>query len=391
VKILRVISRLNVGGPARHVVVLDGGLRARGHDTLLLHGTVGEHEGTLEHLATESALPAVRIPALGRRVSPLSDLRAFAVVLRTIFREAPDVVHTHTTKAGVIGRVSGVLFNATRPRSRRCVIVHTFHGHVLEGYFSSPVNRLVRVTERWLGRVTDRIVAISPGQREDLVSRYRVAPAARTVVVPLGLDLRYLQDDAAHSLRSTLGVDEHAIVFGFVGRMVPIKDLPTLVRAFALVLTTLPQCVLVIAGDGPSRPELERLLAETATASHARLLGWREDLGAVYATMDICVLSSRNEGTPVAVIEAMAAGRPVVSTRVGGVPDIVEDNQSGLLVAPGDAGALAAAMGRLARDADLRSRLGARGRDLALARFGHERLVEEIGRLYASALREKRG
>ena len=384
------IARLNVGGPARHVVLLDRGLRARGHQTLLVHGTIGDGEASLERLAVESGVPTLKIAELGRRVSPLDDARALVRLVRTIFRESPDVVHTHTAKAGTLGRLAALAFNATRGRRRRCVVVHTFHGHVLDGYFGPVVNRLVRGAERALARATDRIVTISPAQRDEIVGRFGVGRSGTTVVVPLGLDLQPFLDGGAPSLRHDLGIDHRAIVFGYVGRMVPIKDLPTLVLAFARLLETIPDAYLLMTGDGPVRPAVERLIAERGLGDRIRLLGWREDLASVYATIDVCVIASRNEGTPVAVIEAMAAGRPVVATSVGGVPDIVEDGETGILVPPGDVEALAGAMARLARDPAERSRMGEQGRR-RVARYGYERLVDDIDRLYREALAEKRG
>src|SRR5436190_20353370 len=161
-KILRIIARLNVGGPARHVVLLDRGLRNRGHDTRLVPGSLAPSEASLEHLAVDYVLPTTHIRELGRRVSPLGDLRAFTKLLRLVFREAPDVVHTHTAKAGTLGRLAAGLFNITRTRRRRCLVVHTFHGHVLTGYFGPATNVAVRLAERTLARVTDRVVTISP-------------------------------------------------------------------------------------------------------------------------------------------------------------------------------------------------------------------------------------
>ncbi len=187
-RVLRAIARLNVGGPARHVVLLDRGLRARGHETLLVHGTVGEDEASLEHLAVELGVPTRKVADLGRRVSPLGDARAFVRLLRAIFREQPDIVHTHTAKAGALGRLAALAFNATRSRRRRCVVVHTYHGHVFEGYFGPAGSWLVRSAERLLAHATDWIITISPAQRQAIVERFGVGRPERTVVVPLGLD-----------------------------------------------------------------------------------------------------------------------------------------------------------------------------------------------------------
>jgi glycosyltransferase involved in cell wall biosynthesis len=392
-KIVRVIARLNVGGPARHVVLLDRGLRARGHDTLLVHGSIDSGEASLEHLANASGLRTLKIPELGRSISPLSDVRAFLQLARTIFREAPDVVHTHTAKAGTLGRLAALAFNATRSRRRRCIIVHTFHGHVLSGYFGRAGNALVRLTERILGAASDRVIAISPRQQRELVDRFRVAPEARTAVVPLGLDLAALlaQGADAPSLRRELQIDADAIVIGYVGRFVPIKNIAAIVLAFAAASPHETNMWLLLAGDGPMRAEIESQAARCGVAERVRFLGWTEDLPALYATLDICALSSLNEGTPVAIIEAMAASRAVVSTAVGGVADVIDDGRTGLLVESGDVNALAAALRRLAANRTERLTLGAEARRDAARRFSSERLVDDIDRLYCEALVQKRG
>ena len=391
-RILRVIARLNVGGPARHVVLLDRGLRGRGHDTRLVHGSLAPFEASLEHLAVESGLPTTYIRELGRRVSPISDLRAFARLLRLVFREAPDVIHTHTAKAGTLGRMAACVFNVTRARSRRCLVVHTYHGHVLTGYFSPAANVAVRQVERALARITDRVVTISPAQRDDIVTRFRIAPAGRTTMVPLGLDLDGLArlDPRAPNLRRAFGIPEGTLVVGCVGRFVAIKDLATLVRAFARVATERPDAVLLLAGDGPLRADIEAIVAGLSLQKQVYFAGWIDDLPPLYATIDICALSSLNEGTPVALIEAMAAAKAVVATRVGGVADVVEHEHTGLLVPPGDPDALADRIVRLAADPGERSRMGAAARQAVLYRFSHERLVDDIDRLYAAALAQKR-
>jgi glycosyltransferase involved in cell wall biosynthesis len=392
VKILRVIARLNVGGPARHVVLLDRGLRARGHETLLVHGSIDPGEASLEHLAQTGGLRTLKIPDLGRSISPLSDVRAFLQLARTIFREAPDVVHTHTAKAGTLGRLAALAFNATRSRRRRCVLVHTFHGHVLSGYFGRVGNVLARLAEGTLGAATDRTIAISPRQRHELVDRFRVASDARTVVVPLGLDLQPLLEQTADApnLRGELQIGDQDVVVGYVGRFVPIKNIALLVRAFAAASSSQKNMWLLLAGDGPLRAELESLADHCGIRDRVRFLGWTENLGALYATLDVCALSSLNEGTPVAIIEAMAASKAVVATAVGGVADIVDEGRTGLLVESADVDALAAALRRLASNPAERLALGAAARHEVARRFSSERLVEDVDHLYQEALAEKR-
>jgi glycosyltransferase involved in cell wall biosynthesis len=393
IKVLRVIARLNIGGPARHVVLLDRGLRARGYETLLAHGSLGPGEASLEHLADQYGVPTVRVFGLAPRISPFRDALAFLHLLRLTFREVPDVVHTHTAKAGALGRLAAFTFNATRSRRRRALVVHTFHGHVLTGYFGPFINGIVRFAERSLAKITDRIVTISPAQWQDIVNRFRIAPQSRTVVIPLGLDLQPLlsRPMAIPTVRRDLGLGEDDLLIGYVGRFVPIKDLSTLIKAFAIVRREVPHASLLMAGDGPSRTELEELARRMSLGTCVRFLGWWDDLPPLYAAIDICALSSLNEGTPVAIIEAMAAGKAVVATNVGGVADVIEDGRTGLLVPPRDAEALARALVRLATDADLRHRMGREAKDGVPARFSDERLAVDVDALYSSALREKRG
>lgn len=392
-KILRIIARLNVGGPARHVALLNAGLESRGHRTLLVYGALDTGEASLEGPAIESGIPLMRVDDLGRSVRATSDLRAFLALLRVIFRERPDVVHTHTAKAGTLGRLAATVYNLTRGRNTRTLVVHTFHGHVFEGYFSPAVNRLVRVTERTLARLSDVIVTISPRQQRDIVTRFAVAPAAKTVVVPLGLDLDRLLAMPEHGpdLRAAIGAAPGDVIVGYAGRMVPVKDLPALLRAFAQAQAVVPALRLVLAGDGPERPQVEALAREHGITGRLHLLGWVDDLPRFYATLDIFALSSLNEGTPVAAIEAMAAGRPVVSTDVGGVPDVVEPGVCGLLVPAQDPAAMAAAFVRLASDAHQRRTMGAAGRTRARERYSHLRLVADIERLYQAKLGTRRG
>lgn len=403
-KILRVIARLNVGGPARHVALLDAGLRARGHDTLLVYGALDEGEASLEGPAIESGIPMVRHEHLGRSVRATSDLRAFLALLRVVFARRPDVIHTHTAKAGTLGRLAALAYNLTRGRSRRALVVHTFHGHVFEGYFSPTVNQLVRVTERALARLSDQIVTISPRQRDDIVDRFRVAASAKTAIVPLGLQLdRLLAMPAldlhagAHRLTDTsdlrvaIGATDDDVVVGYAGRMVPVKDLPLLLRAFAAALARAPQLRLILAGDGPERGAAERLAQELGVASRAHFVGWVDDLPRFYGALDLFALTSVNEGTPVAVIEAMAAARPVIATRVGGVPDVVGDGTTGWLVPAGDVAAFADALVRLAGSSAERRRMGLAGREAAASRYSHLRLVDDVERLYVEGLRRKRG
>ncbi len=388
-RVLRLIARLNVGGPARHVAILDRGLAGDGFETLLVHGTTGPGEGSFEELV--AGLPTRQLAWLRRDPAAGDDLRALAGLLRIMREFAPDVVHTHTAKAGMLGRLAAFAYNRTRRRSSRALVVHTFHGHVFDGYFAPAVSAAIRQTERWLARITDHVVVLSERQRLDIVQRWRICVPARVRVVPLGLELDPLltMPEPPSSMRDALGIPGDAFVLGFVGRLVDIKDPDLLAAAFERCAAVLPHARLVVAGDGPHRPALEARFALAGLADRVRFLGWCRDLAALYGTVDAVVLTSRNEGTPVALIEAMAAGRPVVATAVGGVPDIVEHGRTGLLIADREPSAIAEAVAQLAREPVLRGELGRAGRLLA-SRFRASRLVEDVAQLYREGLAQRR-
>jgi glycosyltransferase involved in cell wall biosynthesis len=392
VKILRIIARLNVGGPARHVALLNAGLNARGHETLLIHGELDHGEASLEQFARDRGVRMVKLEALGRRVSPTSDIFALAGLHRLIRDEQPDVIHTHTAKAGTLGRLAALAYNATRPRSRRALVVHTFHGHVFEGYFSPAANHAIRTIERTLAQVTDTIITISPRQRTDIVERFRIASPSRTVIVPLGLDLDPLLElrPGAGGMRATLGIAPAEVVVGYAGRLVPVKDLDTLVQAFARACGRVPGLRLVLAGDGPERPRLESLARTLGIADRTHFVGWVASLPDFYAALDLFALSSINEGTPVAAIEAMAAGRPVVATAVGGVPDVIAHDVSGWLVPARSIEAFADALVFAAGSSEARQTLGAAARNTARDRYSDRRLVDDVERLYSKRLHARR-
>jgi glycosyltransferase involved in cell wall biosynthesis len=391
-RVVRIIARLNVGGPARQVLLLDDRLRARGWDSLVAHGRVAIGESSFEEAARISGVRLHSIPELGRRIHVWSDVVAFARLLSLIWSVKPDVVHTHTAKAGALGRVASAIYNGTRSQRHRCLVVHTFHGHVLNGYFGPIANHLVRMIERGLAHLSDRLIAISERQREDLVSRYSIARADVVVIVPLGLDLSALLEAPARAdARATLGIPGDAFVVAFVGRLVPIKQPLALIDAFAKVSARNRAARLLIAGDGELRQQVQDAIRRYGLAGQVTLLGWRNDLHALYSATDVVALTSRNEGTPVALIEAMAAGTAVVATSVGGVPDLVSDGVNGLLVPFGDSRAMADALTRLMDDPDERDRLGRAGRAHVMARYDADRLAGDLDRLYRRGLAEKRG
>jgi glycosyltransferase involved in cell wall biosynthesis len=384
VKVLRVIARLNVGGPALHVAYLTAGLASRGYDTTLVAGTLTRGEESMSHVAQAHGVTIEPLEELHREISPLRDARATLRLARLIRRERPVILHTHTAKAGAVGRVAALLAGGARPP----IIVHTFHGHVLRGYFGPLTSIGFLLLERLLARFTTTLVAVSPEVRDDLV-RLRVARPDRFVVIRLGIELDERVDpdgDRRAETRRALGLGDDAFVVGWVGRMTAVKRTDDVLRAFRLLLDRDIDARLCLVGDGPDRKALERRAHELGIVRRCAFVGYQDDVARFYDAMDVLLLPSTNEGTPVSVIEALAAKRPAVATRVGGVPDVVRDEVDGFLVEVGDAEALADRLARLAHDPERRARMGAAGRARVLERYAVERLVDDVDRLYRSLL-----
>jgi glycosyltransferase involved in cell wall biosynthesis len=384
VKVLRVIARLNVGGPALHVAYLTAGLADRGYDTTLVAGTLARGEESMAHVAQSRGVQIVPLEELHREISPLRDVRAMIRLAGLIRRESPTILHTHTAKAGAVGRIAALLAGSARPP----IIVHTFHGHVLRGYFNPVVTLGFRTLERWLASFTTALVAVSPEVRDDLV-RLGVAPAEKFAVIRLGIELdeRVVHDGAARAeTRRLLGIGPDAFVVGWVGRMTPVKRTDDVVRAFRGLLDRGVDAYLCLVGDGPDRGRLERQAHELGVVRRTLFLGYQDEIGRFYEAIDALVLPSVNEGTPVSVIEALAAERPAVATRVGGVPDVIRDGVDGFVVDPGDRDALVARLAELAGDPARRSRMGAEGRRRIRERYAVDRLIGDVDRLYRSLL-----
>jgi glycosyltransferase involved in cell wall biosynthesis len=383
VRVVRVIARLNMGGPALHVAYLTSGLAARGYRTTLVAGSLARGEESMAFVARERGVPVVQLPELGREISPLRDLVAVARLARLLRSERPHILHTHTAKAGAIGRVAAVLAGKARPP----IVVHTFHGHVLRGYFG-PLRALAfRALERELAKVTTALVAVSPQVRDDLV-RLGVAPRQKFAVVRLGIELaeRIGGSGGDRGRRRRLGIPDGAFVVGWIGRMTGVKRTDDVLLAFRGLLERGVDARLCLVGDGPDRRRLERRAHELGLMRSTLFLGYQEDVAPFFSSFDTLILPSANEGTPVSVIEALASGCPVVATRVGGVPDVVRDGEDGFLVATGDVDGLADRLEQLAGDPALRRRFGEAGRARVLPRYAVDRLIDDVDRLYRSLL-----
>lgn len=386
IRVLRVIARLNMGGPAIHVASLTAGLEARGYHTTLVAGSLARGEDSMAFIADRLGVSVVAVPEMEREVSPLNDARSIRRLAEIIRDGRPHVLHTHTAKAGAIARAAALLVGDARPP----IVVHTFHGHVLKGYFGSARTAFFRRVESVLASASDVLVAVSPQVRDELVE-LGVAPPGKFAVIPLGipLDERLGGPAAALDLRHAYGIPARAFVIGWVGRMTAVKDTSAVLRIAAAVRARGVDAALCMVGDGPERGSLEQLAHELGIAQHVYFVGYQTDVAPYYELFDAFVLPSVNEGTPVSAIEALASATPVVANRVGGVPDVVRDGVDGFLVEPGDVEGAADRLAELARDAALGGRLGGAGRERVRSRYAVERLVDDVDRLYCSLLDAK--
>jgi glycosyltransferase involved in cell wall biosynthesis len=379
IRIMRIIARLNVGGPAIHVTLLTERLSPPDFESVLVCGHIGPGEGDMAYLAEARGIQPVYVAELGRELSPLRDLVTLAKLWRVMRRFRPDVVHTHTAKAGFVGRIAAWL-------ARVPVRVHTYHGHVFHGYFSPAKTRVFLWLERFTARLSDRLITISPALKDELVNTYHVAPESKFAVVPLGLELAPYAETPRHrgTFRADFNIPPDAPLIGIVGRIVPIKNHTLFVQMAAHVRAALPDAHFVIIGDGDRRAAVEAQVDALNLRDAVTFTGWLQDLRPAYSAMDVLAISSDNEGTPVSIIEALAAGVRVVSTAVGGVPDLLRGGDYGRLVPPGDPEALAAAViAALAEPEPSTAR-----RDIVAA-YDISRLVADLASLYRNLLERK--
>ncbi|MDP2912971.1 MAG: glycosyltransferase family 4 protein [Candidatus Omnitrophota bacterium] len=383
IKIVRIIARLNIGGPAVNAAILALSLDRELFKTKVVYGTLAEGEGSLEHLMRDSKVDMELVPELGREIDFLDDFRAFFKILRILKRERPDIVHTHTAKAGTLGRLAAIFSGAK-------VKVHTFHGNVFRNYFGAFKTSFFVFIERTLGLFTTRIIAVSQKQKAELVEEFRIIPEGKCEVIPLGVDLSKLRDAAGKkhkSLREELGLADDPVV-GIIGRLVPIKNHKMFLAAACEVRKQRPdlKARYVIIGGGELRGELERLAASLGMGGIVYFTGWREDLGNIYRNIDIVALTSLNEGTPLCLIEALAMGKAIIAANVGGVSDIIDDGVNGLLVGKDDINGFVEGLIRLLEDRNLRDSLG-RNAVKKSEVFDKENLVKATARLYMECLR----
>jgi glycosyltransferase involved in cell wall biosynthesis len=413
-KVLRIIARLNVGGPARHVAWLEAGLRGRGVESLLVAGVVPPGEDDMGYFAERLGVRSHVIPEMSREVSPKDAVTVWKLY-RLMLSVRPDIVHTHTAKAGTVGRAAGLLYRYLTPaalwgRPRRCRFVHTYHGHIFHSYYGRWKTRLFLAVEQLLARAaTDRIVVISPQQLDEIHGRFRVGRRRQFAVIPLGLDLSAFGAWAARRgrLRREWGAGERDVLVGIVGRLTEVKNHVLFLEAAALFKRQRASGAgaagggagrvrFVVVGDGHLRAELEGRARALGLADDVEFAGLRDDPEDFYPALDVVALTSRNEGTPLTLIEAMANARAVAATAVGGVVDLLggvderelrrphhwQSCERGLQVRPGDPESFADALAHVVDDPVLRRALGERGREYVERHYSVERLVADVQQLY---------
>jgi glycosyltransferase involved in cell wall biosynthesis len=385
VRILRVIGRLNVGGPAIQAITLSRLLDERGYETRLVRGREGPREGSMDALAEQLGVTPVSLPTLQRRIG-IGDLASLLFLRRQIREWRPVILHTHAAKAGALGRMAALLAGRYRPP----VIIHTFHGHVLTGYFSRLVSALFTRIERMLARRSTCLIAVSKEVRDDLV-RLRVAAPDRIVVVPLGFDLLRFEAPGEErrarrvAFRTSLGIPLEAPLVTLVGRLESIKRVDRFLRVANLIEQ--PRAWFLVVGDGSLRERLQESPEARSLGERLVWAGLRDDMADVYFATDVLAVTSDNEGTAVTAIEAQAAGIPVVTTRVGGMPSVVEDGETGFIVSPENERLLAERITRLLNDAELSGAFGVAGLAFVRHRFSLDGLVNNIANLYRRLLR----
>jgi len=368
------------------VSLLTCGLNENGIRTTVITGSPQESEGDMTYYAIERGVPVIAIPEMTRSrslLSPFGDLAALFKLYRLMRQYRPTIVHTHTAIGGVLGRSAAIL-------ARVPVRVHTFHGHVLEGYYRKPVAWLFAALERLLARYTQRIIVLSQTQLDDLAHRHRIAPPEKFSTIPLGFALDDFKFASTKSgeFRKELGISGDLRIVGIVGRLVPIKNHFLFLDAAARVAEKLPGVYFVVVGDGNLRMAVEQYARDLGIFERVMFTGWRRDLPAIYADLDLLVISSDNEGTPLSVMEAMASGCPVLATNVGGMPDLIQDGQTGRLVPARDANAMVETILLLLEDKPETRRMARAAQNMVVERYGHQRFISDMQSLYRQLLRE---
>lgn len=388
IKILRIIDRLNIGGPTIHTVVLTRGLNDSMFESKLVTGIVDNWEGDMSYYAKKQGVISITVPQMRRSrtiASIIKDLIAFFCIYKIIKEERPDIVHTHKAIGGALGRTAAVL-------ARVPIKVHTFHGHVLRGYYNHLLSEIFIWIERILARFTDKIIAISNYQLKELSYDLKIASPGKIALIPLGFELEsFLKTEGQKGhLRRELKISKDTVLIGIVGRLTKIKNHEMFLRAASGILKETNKVAFIVVGGGEEAEKLKQRVNQLEIMEQVHFLDWRQDMEDIYSDLDVVVLTSFNEGTPVTLLEAMASAKPVVATAVGGVPDVVDDGETGLLVPSQDVERFTKAVLQLIADEQKRLRMGARGRKKVALKYSKARLLQDMRSLYLELIEKKK-
>jgi glycosyltransferase involved in cell wall biosynthesis len=394
-RILRILNRFNLGGPTYNAAFLTKYLD-KNFETLLIGGPNDPSEKNSEYIVNQLGIEPYIIPQMQREISPVFDYQAFNKIKSIIRDFRPDIVHTHASKAGALGRHAALSMKVP-------VIVHTFHGHVFDAYFGHWKTAIYKTIERYLASRSNRIIAISENQKFDLSDKYNICPAKKISVVPLGFDLNRFRENMHEKridFRAQYQIQDDEIAIGIIGRLVPIKNHSMFLDAINIVKSRTNRKIRAfIIGDGESC-ELIKQKAIHLGIDFVNGIGqfhpatltftsWVTQMDYVNAGLDIVALTSLNEGTPVSLIEAQAAGTPVVSTRVGGIDNVVIEGSTALLSDSGDVHDFASNLLALIENDEMRRKFSQNGWEQVGQKFHYSRLVKEMETLYYQLLEEK--
>ena len=392
-KVLRIINRFNLGGPTFNAALLTKHM-APEFKTLLIGGKQEDTEESSEHILNELGIEAKLVDEMQRDIGIANDRQAYLEIKKIIKQFKPDIIHTHASKAGAIGRSAGISYGKAK-------MVHTFHGHVFHSYFGRLKTNMYKNIERALALKTDKIVAISQRQKIELFKKYKICSEDKIEVIPLGFELDKFHcglEEKRKQFRTDYNIDEDEIAIGIIGRLVPIKNHKMFLNSIASIKNKSTKKVRAfIVGDGESREELKTFAAEKGLdflngdyqpglKATVHFTSWIKDIDVVNAGMDIIALSSLNEGTPVSLIEAQAACKPIVSTKVGGISNIVLKNETALLSQNNNENSFTRNLLRLVEEDELRSKMGVKGWDFVNEKFHYSRLVKDMSELYHKLL-----
>jgi len=404
IKVLRVISRMNIGGPSIHVKLLQEGLDRNRFHSMLLTGKISQQEGDMSYILNSEIQNVLYIPELQREVQISNDLKAFFKILKIINKKKPQIVHSHTAKAGTLARSSVLLYNVLFWQNIKTL--HTFHGHVFKGYFDKKTSTFFTFAERLLAQFTDVIIAISQTQRKELVYQYHIAKDSKFKTIRLGFNLSHFLNNSnlQGQFKKELNIEKDCILVGIIGRLVPIKNHIMFLKAARLLIAQLPELKLkfLIIGDGELKDELKTYCAENDLSHHVHFCGWVKNIPYVYADLDIVALTSINEGTPVSIIEAMSASVPIITTDAGGIKDLLgEINilpssdgfkicERGVLLPQNNAQSLANGVKFILDNLDfVKKSIVSNAKTFAIENYHKERLIGEIESLYARLMNKK--